>query len=99
MVFKPVLLFQIGTVQVFCYQTESDMLWGRPPEEVYWQDTASKNSFGPFNSISAAMTHYTSQVAAGVGLSVVSSSPTKSDNVIYVDFRQKKRVPTDNIVS
>lgn len=84
---RPVLLFELGNLQVFCYQTAEQISRGDWPTNVYWQDKASRHTYGPFESINKAVSHYTW---------IISSQKTNArgsiGNVVYFDFKMKKRI-------
>lgn len=87
----PYLIFELGKLQVFTYRTPEEYTLGDllPYTIVFWQDTVSKNTYGPFDSINAAMTHYTqaitSQKARIIGVE-------ENADIITVDFKSRKRV-------
>lgn len=90
----PILLFQIQTIQFFHYQNYEEMTRNIAPYKIYWQDTVSKNTYGPFPTLKEAMDHHTYTIATAP---LISREEMK--NVIYVDFTTKKRVPPDNTVA
>ncbi len=87
MVLKPILLFQLGNLQVYHYQTAEEIARGDGPKKVYWQDVASRHTYGPFDSINKAMSHYTFTVATQK-----TDAFGRIGNVIYVDFVKKQRI-------
>ena len=44
----PVLLFELGNIQVFHYPTHYEKLSNAAPTAVYWQDSVTKTTYGPF---------------------------------------------------
>jgi hypothetical protein len=86
----PSLIFELGTLQVFHYQTREEFILNTGYREVYWQDKVSMHTYGPFETIYAAMTHYTTLVASQKkGLEVIGVPVA---DVVYVDFRNKRRI-------
>lgn len=84
-----VLLFELGSVQVFTSLTTEEIVSGIEYRDVYWQDKVSKYTYGPFNSIHACMVHYTS-VIANQKTQIIGEEHRAP--VIYVDFRNKTRI-------
>lgn len=81
----PELIFELGRLQVFHYPTPEAKANKASPTEVYWQDTLSRYTYGPFPSTYEAMSHYTWVVA--------NQKPgATSADVIHVDFVRKKRL-------
>jgi hypothetical protein len=86
----PALIFELGNLQVFHYQTQEEYMMNMGYKEVYWQDKVSKHTYGPFSSVYDCMTHYTTTVASQKkGLEVIG---IPNADVIYMDFRNKKRI-------
>lgn len=86
----PALIFELGNLQVFHYQTQEEYMMNVGYREVYWQNKVSKHTYGPFPSVYDCMTHYTTIVARQKkGLEIL-GVPT--GDVIYMDFRNKKRI-------
>ncbi len=85
-ILRPVLIVEVGSLQVFGYQSKEQIDAKAPIETVYWQDVRARVVHGPFPNITEAMTHYAwsseQQKASDKGLG----------QVIYVNFRDKKRV-------
>jgi len=88
---KPFLLFELGNLQVFHYPTQDQITRGLLPTEVYWQDKSSRHTYGPFPGIHAAMSHYTWVIATQK-----TGSKGNVGNVIYMNFKTKKRVVISN---
>lgn len=84
------LLFELGRIQVFHFPTPEDEAAGLLPKEVFWQDIGSKNTYGPFASVHAAMNHYAWTVANQRKQEADSLKPDAQ--IIYVDFVNKKRI-------
>lgn len=82
---KAVLLFELGKLQVFHYPVDSMAI---TPTEVYWQDKESMNTYGPFNSVHSAMTHFTWLSS----LEKATTAVNDDKNVIHVDFVKKSRI-------
>lgn len=85
----PTLIFELGSIQVFTYQTPEEVLLNIPYSEVYWQDKVSKYTYGPFPTIYDAMTHYTGLIASQKA-QVIGTQQTA--DIIYVDFKNKQRI-------
>jgi hypothetical protein len=86
----PKLLFELGRLQVFHFPTPEEELAGGLPKAVFWQDIVAKNTYGPFNSIHAAMTHYTWVVSNQKKQEADKLKPDAQ--IIYVDFVNKSRI-------
>lgn len=82
-----VLLFELGNLQVYHFPTPEEITRGTLPTEVYWQDKASRHTYGPFPSIHATMSHYTYTIAT----QKIDANGAVG-NVIYADFVKKKRM-------
>lgn len=90
-IFAPVLLFEIGRLQVFHYPNPMNGELNMSPKEVFWQSHGSPNVYGPFPSIYETMKHY-------AWLILTQKNPPKAEGkVIYVDFKSKKRVTFDSV--
>lgn len=86
------LLFEIkeNNMQVFWYPSQEDIVFNKKPKDVYWQNTFTRVTYGPFPSIYLAMTHFTETIAQ--------EKQAPVDNVVYVDFiTKKRRVPNKTI--
>lgn len=81
------LLFELGSVQVYHRQTAEAQVALESPNQVYWQNTVTRQNYGPFISVVTAMKHYADFIAQP---KVLDTEGLK--NIIYVDFIQKKRV-------
>lgn len=84
---KAVLLFQLGSLQVYHFQTPEEITRNDPYKDVYWQDVSTRRTYGPFKSINEAMIHYTWLIATQK-----TDAKGSIGNVIYMDFKNKKRV-------
>jgi hypothetical protein len=83
-ILKPVLVFELGHLQVFHYQTDDEWRRGTPPGAMYWKIKSSPTVHGPFPTAYHAVNHYSSTLKP--------SGPPTTDNVIHVDFVNKKRL-------
>lgn len=85
-IFGPVLIFELGKLQVYHYPNPFNGELNMAPKEIFWQSVGSPNVYGPFPSIYETMKHYT-------WLLFTQENPPKEEGkVIYVDFKGKKRV-------
>lgn len=82
----PELIFELGKLQVFHYPTLQQIEDNLNPSNVFWQDTVSRHTYGPFVSIYVAMTHYTWMVKNQ------NQSEKPNADVVYIDFSTKKRI-------
>ncbi len=81
----PILLFEIGPLQVFHFPTPEELTKNSMPSEVFWQSIKTRQTFGPFPGIQQAMIHYTKYIAT--------LRPVKdAGNLIQVDFKNRTRV-------
>lgn len=80
----PVILTELGELQLYHFPTPEEVANGSPPRKVYWQNTKTKQSFGPFSGVYEAMRHYSL-------ITQVKKAASKN-NLIKVDFKSKKRV-------
>lgn len=83
---RPVLLLELGNLQVYTHQTKHEVKTKTVPTRIFWQDKKSGSSYGPFDSIFEATKHYTWIVESQ------KSEPTQSASIIYVDFVKKNRI-------
>lgn len=83
---KPILLFELGHLQVFHYQTIDEWAANRPIEQVYWQKRGENIVYGPFETMYLAVQDYSAYIEANK-----EGAPKLPDNVIQVDFKTKKR--------
>lgn len=83
---KAILVFELGHLQVFHYQTSTEWFRRIPPSEYYWQKRGDFNSYGPFLSVYDAVNDYTKFIAIKTNIEPL------PDNVITVDFKSKKRI-------
>lgn len=84
---RPVLIFELGQLQVYSFQTIKQIEEKAPHTKVYWQTKASANTYGPFPSVYDAMKHYTWILASQGNTEDKTIAP-----VIYVDFNRKARI-------
>ncbi len=82
------LIFELGPIQVFYYPTFLELTEGlkNAPTGVYWQDRNARQVHGPFDTTYEAMKHYAYMV------SLQKEESKDLGNVIYVDFKAKKKV-------
>lgn len=79
----------VGRVTVYTLQTKAEIKANTPYECVYWKDTQTDLSYGPFENIHAALMHRKYLVEQGV----VAADPVKPEaQVIHIDFKTRKRV-------
>jgi hypothetical protein len=86
----PELLFEVGTTQVFHYPSLKQKADNSMPVAVYWQNTVTKSTYGPFNSIYSAMTHHTWMLTQE--RQQARTDAVVPSNVIEVDFKAKSRI-------
>jgi hypothetical protein len=86
MINPPELIFELGKLQVFHYPTPEEKASKAAPSKVFWQDSVSRHTYGPFPDTYHAMTHYTWLV------SQQKSEANQDGNVIYMDFVMKRRI-------
>lgn len=84
---KPIMLFQLGNLQVYHFQSPEEIARQDAPKQVFWQDVASRHTYGPFDTIHHAMNHYTWLIAMQK-----TDARGSVGNVVYIDFIKKKRV-------
>lgn len=85
---QPVIVYELGNFQVFCYQTLEDWTTQVQPKEYYWKKKGEYIANGPFKTIYDATNHFSSN------LTLVHDKTKLSykDNLIQVDFKAKKRI-------
>ncbi len=83
---KPILIFELGHLQVFCYQTIAEWSSGRPPHEFFWQKKGDSRIRGPFHNLYTTVNDYSMQIA------LEKDGALKDTNIIPVDFKIKKRL-------
>ena len=90
-VIKPRLLYQLGSVQLYYYGETFDGV----PTNIHWQCLKANIGRGPFINIYFALSHLCNygNVALDFKASDAVQIPetTQDNNVITVDFRNKKR--------
>lgn len=85
----PVVIFELGNLVCYTYQTAQENLDKKLYESVYWKFKDSNEHNGPFPNIYSAMKHYTHILQTS---KVISLAPMPKGNVIEVDFKAKRRV-------
>jgi hypothetical protein len=83
------LLLELGILQFFCYQTEREYNTKAPYHEVFWKKKSYPIVYGPFPSIHEATDHATRMLA--FERNEPSPGPIPN-NLIYVDFKTKRRL-------
>lgn len=88
-----VLLFELGSIQV--YHTGEYV--GNTPSGVFWQCLKAQRAYGPFPTLSQAMSHlamYSYNVVYDPNVKQVQDviGSDQVTNVIMVDFRIKRRI-------
>ena len=81
---KPILLFEIGILQVYHFQTQEDYEANKKYTEVYWRHKVTLYTYGPFPTIDAAVTHHEYTMSK--------MNVEDAKNVVYVNFQTKKRI-------
>lgn len=84
---KPILLFELGNLQVFCYQTMAEWSAGHYPKEIWWNRRGMIGTRGPFQNIYYAVKDYSEYIAAEK-----EGKTDIPDNVVFMDFKNKKRL-------
>jgi len=82
---KEHLLFELGVLQVIAFLPITDLSAQSVVKEVFWRNKHTGYTYGPFNTVTAAMHHYT-------WLSSLQKRHPKEGTVIWVDFKLKRRV-------
>lgn len=80
----PVILLELGGIQVYHFQTQDEFNSKRPYTEVFWRELGGDKAFGPFNSVFQACQHsnwYKYQEKAS----------KDNSKIIQVDFKGKRR--------
>lgn len=80
---KAYLVFKLGHLQVFYYQTLEDLHKKIQPTEFFWKKVDDNEIHGPFKTTHDAVNHYSEAIAP---------KPELPANVIPVDFKAKKRI-------
>lgn len=96
--FMPVVIFELGRLVCYTYQTQQELVDKKPYSSVYWKFKDMPEHNGPFPNIYSAMKHYT-YILESTKAVTVSSIPKDNilpfdfqNNVIKVDFVAKRRV-------
>lgn len=84
---KPFLIFELGHLEVFCYQTFEEFMNKITPLEVFWHKKGEPKIYGPFTNVYTAVSDYSVYIARDKLL------PPTQDNLIRVDFKLKRRIP------
>lgn len=79
------LLFELGALQVIAFVPVSDLSVQPRVDKVFWRNKHTKYTYGPFNTVTDAMNHYTR-------LAAMQKANPKEDTVVWVDFKTKKRL-------
>ena len=88
---RPVLIFKLGTLQVYYLSDNTLFSPSYMATEVYWMDAGSPQGYGPFVSVHEAMTHYTQLIEAMKG-GIDPNTGKPMCAVIPVDFVTKRRL-------
>lgn len=79
---KPVLIFELGHLQVFSYQTIEEWTTHVEPDNFFWKKKDAAIINGPFKTLFEAVQNYTDTIKPMERL---------PENVIEVDFKLKRR--------
>ncbi len=79
-----ILVFELGNLQVYHYQTLTEWNSKVPPLEYFWHKKNETKSFGPFMTVYAAVNDYSRYIAT--------PQQELPKNIIQVDFKTKKRL-------
>lgn len=85
---KPIIIFELLPLQVFCYQTVEEWAQGLAPEQVFWKRKGLPAMFGPFHSIYAAVDNYTTTVSKEAKNEAIELP----NNIVMIDFKKKTRL-------
>ena len=92
----PYVLFDmapVGSLQVYSMRTAENTA---PIDNYYWKDAGSPQGFGPFVSLHECMHHYKAIAqffkTNANGMRAIQGYTPPKDNVVYVDFKGKKRI-------
>lgn len=77
---KCILVFELGHLLVFYYQTMEEYSQKIQPSEIFWQKKGESTVHGPFPTAWHAVDDYSNSLTP------------LPDNVISVDFKAKKRI-------
>ena len=83
---KPIIIFEIGHLQVFGMQTLEEWTQKILAKDIYWKKKGDVTSRGPFNSIYNAVQDYATYINSE------KASSELPNNVIFADFKTKKRL-------
>lgn len=84
-----ILIFELGDLQVYHYQDITSWTNKVPAVEFFWHRKGDPRQHGPFTSIHDAVDNYK-------GVIVEEKHPTPL-NLIKVDFKNKKKIPSSII--
>jgi hypothetical protein len=87
---RAILIFELGTLQVFHYQTPEEVEFNQPYKDIYWQDRVTKQTYGPFPNIYEATRHH-------AYIKMVEKGDKQTAKVIRIDFKTKKRLESKDI--
>lgn len=85
---RPIIIFELLPLQVFCYQTIEEWSKGLAPEQVFWKRKGQAPMFGPFHNIYSAVHNYTAVTAKEANNEKIELP----DNIIMIDFKKKTRL-------
>lgn len=87
---KATLIFELGSLQVFHYQTPEEIQYNVPYKDVYWQDKVQKMVYGPFLNVYQAVNHH-------VWIKTNEKGDKNTAKIIRMDFKTKKRLVSKDI--
>ena len=79
------LLFELGVLQIIAFVPVTDLSAHPKVNQVFWRNKHTGYTYGPFNTVTDVLNHYT-------WLSSLQRNHPKEGTVIWVDFKQKKRL-------
>lgn len=85
-----VILFQLGSLEVFHRPSPAEIVGDSSPINVYWTDTRVGNVYGPFKSVYETMNHYAWFVHMQKKEKADKDKPV--GQVIHVDFFWKRKI-------
>lgn len=92
------LLFELGSLKVFFAEPPAYIAPKPGQKDIYWFDAKNPHGSGPFDTIHAAMKHFsliteTRRKEEAAGLQLLKAPLPPSSEVIQVDFVNKKKLP------
>jgi len=81
----PVILLELGGIQIYHFQTKEEFNSNKPYTDVYWRELGGKEAYGPFQSLFQACQHSN-------WVKKQQKIDKESAKLIKVDFRSKKRI-------